>query len=155
MRNAVESAFVRVNVDVEVIDVESGEVVERQQMHNLVVKAGLNLLKTAMATGTAAYPTHMALGTGVTAIAAADTTLEGEVTREAITSRTTDPTEPQIIIHYYLGSTVGNGNTLRKAGLFTAAAAGTLYAAVLLNSPIVKTSSVAVSFTWTLTWGAS
>lgn len=56
---------------------------------------------------------------------------------------------------YYLGSGSANGNTLGEAGLFNAASGGTMFARVKLSPTIVKTSSIAVTFTWTINLGAS
>lgn len=143
-----------VNVLVETFDVETGELLHSQEVHNLVVTAGLNLLRDAINTGTCAFVTHFALGTGTTAVQPSDTTLGTEVVREALADKNDDE-DAQLVCQYYLASGVGNGNTLAEAGLFTAASGGTMYARVVLADPIIKTAAVATSFTWTLSWGAA
>lgn len=142
------------NVLVQEIDQATGQVLRQQEVHNLVTKAGLNLLKNAMNAGSCAYPTHFAFGTSATAAASTDTTLVTEVFRDALTTRTQDATDPTLTLQYYLSSASANGNTIREVGVLTASSGGTLYARVVLASAIVKTVSVAVAFTWTLTWGA-
>lgn len=141
---------VDVNLLVEVHDATTGEIIAREELHNLVTDAGLALLLTSGISSVG----YFACGTGATAIAGTDTTLEGEVTREAVTS-TTSPTSKSRQIKYYLSSTVGNGNTIRKVGLFTAASLGTLFAAALLSSSIAKTSAIAVTFTWDIAAAAA
>lgn len=155
MNHSVEPAtvLVSVNVTAEVHDVATGALIDRQEVHNRVTDAGLGLLLLALMNTPGVGVTHFATGTGSTAIAAGDTTLQGEVTRETVTSKTV--TGLTQTVKYYMGSTVGNGNTIRKVGLFNAGAAGDLIAAALLASAIAKTSAIAVTFTWTITLAAS
>lgn len=148
------NAHAGVNVRVDVYDADSGDLISSQETHNLVVKAGLNLLKSAISTGSCVYPGWFAFGTSNTAASASDTALVHEVFRDVITTSTPDAVNPTITMQYYLPSGSANGNTLQEVGLMTAASAGTMYARVVLATPIVKTASVAVSFTWTLTWAA-
>lgn len=150
----VENCGVGVNVRVDVFDAATGALLESQEIHNLVTTAGLNLLKTAMATGACAYPGWFAFGTSSTPAAAGDTALGAEVFRDVITSSAVDPSNPTLTLQYYLTSASANGNTLTEVGLFTAATLGTLYAHVILATSIPKTNLIAVSFTWTLTWAA-
>jgi hypothetical protein len=145
------------NFMAQVLDAETGEVLHQEVQHNLVTKAGLNLLKAAIATGSCAVPQYFAFGTSGTAPAPTDTTLGAEIasSRQINTGSTQDATDPTLTLQYYLSSTQCNGNTIREVGLFTATpSGGTMYARVVLASAIVKTISVAVAFTWTLTWGA-
>lgn len=143
-------------LDIDIIDAESGRVIESRSHNNLIVTSGLNLIRAALDTGTTSAITYFGLGAGAgstTAVSASQTDLQGATKiRDVLTSRiaTTDAT---IVCQYYLGSATGNGNTFNEAGLFTASSGGTMYSRVLLT-PIVKTTSVAVSFVWTLTWTA-
>lgn len=142
----------------EIIDTETGAVIEQHEKDNLVVTAGLNAIRQCFAAGTGAQITHFGLGSGAgstTAAAAGQTDLQGATkTRAALTS-TVATTDATLICQYYLGSGTLNGSTLNEAGLFTAASAGTMYNRIVLGTPIVKTASVAVSFVWTLTWSAT
>ena len=144
---------VEANLFVEVVDAATGEVLERQQTHNLVVNAGLNAIRDFLNASPPTAPTHFATGTGTTAVTATETQLVAQVTREAISSKTT--TAQGITYTYYMASTVGNGNTLAEVGLFNAAVSGTMYARALLASTIAKTSSVTVTFTWQVTLAAA
>lgn len=142
----------------EIIDVETGEVLESHEQKNLVVTAGLNLIRLCFNSGTGTSLTHFGLGSGVgsdTAAAAAQTDLQGATkNRYAVTSKDAS-TDGTLVVQYYLGSATENGNTIKEAGIFTAASAGTMYNRVVFGTPIVKTASVAVSFVWTLTWAAA
>lgn len=141
------------NVITEVWDADSGALLARQQAHNLVVNAGLNLIRDLLDGDSVAGITHFAVGTGTAAALAGDTALGGEVFRDAVTARTSNA--QQLVVSYYLASGSANGNTLTEAGLFNAASTGTMFARVKLASAIVKTASIAVTFTWTINLGAS
>jgi hypothetical protein len=138
-----------------VIDVETGAEIESHELENLVVTAGLNLIRACFDAGTGTAITHFGLGAGTNssdAVTAAQTDLQGATKiRDALTAKvaTTDAT---LVCQYYLTSATGNGNTFNEAGLFTAASGGTMYNRIVLGTPIIKTASIAVSFVWTLTW---
>ena len=70
-------------------------------------------------------PSHFAVGTGTTAVAAGDTTLETEVERNAVTTKTISGNG---ILEYVgeLLSTEANGNSLSEVGVLNAAAVGDL-----------------------------
>ena len=138
------------NVTIEVRDVTTGALLSRELQHNLVVTAGRNLIRDLLKGDSSATLTHFAVGTSAAAVTAADTALGTEVFRDTLTQKTADAAK--LVCKYYLATGSANGDTLREAGLLTAASGGTLYARVTLASPIVKTSSIAVTFTWELTW---
>lgn len=148
-----ETMSVDANVLVTVREVATGEIVGQWQQHNLVVTAGLNLIRDLLDGDAVAGLTHLAVGTGTNAVLASDTALQAEVFRDAVTSRTS--ANQSLVVSYYLGSPSANGNTLAEAGLFNAASAGTMFARVKLASTIAKTASLAVTFTWTINLGAA
>lgn len=139
-----------VNVYIDVWDADTGQLLDRQEVHNLAVTAGRNLLRDFLNGDAVTGLTHFAVGTGTNAVTAADTALQTEVFRDALTKKTKDTVK--LTCQYYLASGSANGNTLAEAGLFNAATAGTMYARVNLASTIVKTASIAVTFTWDLTF---
>jgi len=151
MSRATQGLRLRVNLTVDVHDAVTGQLRSRQQMHNLVVTAGRNLVRDLLKGDSSAILTHLALGTGTTAVAAADTTLDTEVFRDALTSLTAGAST--LTCTYYLATGSANGNTLAEAGLLTAASGGTLYARALLASTIAKTAAISVTFAWTLAFG--
>jgi hypothetical protein len=138
-----------------ILDAETGAPIEEHEQENLVVTAGLNLIRACFDAGTGTAITHFGLGAGTNssdAVTAAQTDLQGATKiRDALTAKvaTTDAT---LVCQYYLTSATGNGNTFNEAGLFTASTGGTMYNRLVLGTPIIKTASVAVSFVWTLTW---
>lgn len=142
------------NVRVTVTDAVTGELLHEQEHHNLVVDAGLNLLRDFLDGDAVTGITHFGYGTGTNAVTAADTTLQTETARPALTSKTGTVSKAWTGT-YFLSSTTGNGNTYGEAGLFTAASGGTMFARVKLSPTIVKTSSIAVTFSWTINLGAS
>lgn len=150
----------RVNLVIDVHDAKSGELLRRDERHNLATLAGRNLIRDLLFWKDASddpRPSGLnffATGTGATAPAAGDTTLGVEVFRDVVTNRV--KTDGQLVLKYFLASTDANGNTLTEAGLFgngaTATAdSGTLYARATFTG-IVKTSAIAVTFAWTCTW---
>lgn len=144
-----ETLRLRANVVATVTDAD-GRVIDRIHQHNLVVTAGRNLIRDLLNNTGPAGLTHIALGTSATAANSAQTELVAEVHRDAITQRLTDV--GQLTLTLYVSTTQANGNTLREVGLFNATPAGTMYARVVLASAIIKTSAIAVTFTWTLTF---
>jgi hypothetical protein len=143
----------RVNVLIDVLNADTGQIIATQEHHNLVVDDGLNLLRDFLDGATVAGLSHFALGTGTAAVLAADTALDTEVFRDTFAGTTT--ASKTLTISYFLNSGDANGNTLSEAGLFNDPTAGTMFARVLLSPAIVKTSSIAVTFTWTINMGAS
>ena len=137
------------NLIAEVHDAATGALIERQEQHNLVTTAGLNLIRDLLS-GSGAGLGWFGVGTGAVAPAITDTALGAEVARQAFT--TAIPTSAQLTITYYLNSGTANGSTLAEVGLFNASSSGSMYARALLSSTIAKTSAVTVTFTWILTW---
>lgn len=155
----VEAAAVRAqvrlvaNLRVEEHDAETGVLLRAQEKRNLVVDAGLNLIRDLLDGDAVAGLTHMAVGTGSTAAAAAQTALVAEVARGAVTQRISNA--KQLIVRYFLPSTLGNGSTLAEVGILNAASTGTMFARAVLASTIAKTSSITVLFVWTINLAAA
>jgi len=143
------------NVRVEVRDASTGEVLHVQEHRNLVVNAGLNLIRDFLDGDAPTAPSHFAYGTSTTAASAGQTALVAQIgSRDTFTSKTGTNAQQQVYT-YYLGSATANGNTLGEVGLFNAASGGTMIARAVLSPTIVKTASIAVTFTWTINLGAS
>lgn len=142
---------IRQNVYIDTYDAASGLHVARTAQHNLVVMAGRNLVRDLLGDLSSERITHLALGTGTGAVTATDVALDTEAYRAAFTSLT--PTAGGLTVKLYLSKAQGNGYTFTEAGLLTAPSAGTLFARVLLASPLVKTSSIAATIQWDLTFG--
>lgn len=138
---------------VEIRSARTGRLLRRLRESNLVVNAGLTLVRDLLDSTIAAPtpPTHLAFGTDATAAAGTQTALVAEVFRDALTSRVR--TGLTITFKHFLSSSQANGNTLREWGLFNAAAAGTMFSRAVFGSPIIKTTSITVTSQWTVTVG--
>jgi hypothetical protein len=141
------------NLRVEVRDAATGALLAEELLHNLVVNAGLNLIRDLLDGDAVAGLTHFAVGTGTTAVAASQTALVTETFRAAVSSRTSSA--QSLSVKYYLPSGSANGGTLAEVGLFNAASTGTMFARAKLASTIAKTSSVTVTFTWAINLAAT
>lgn len=146
-----ESFAIGCNLRTLIENVHTGERRIIQQGHNLVVNAGLNLVRDLLIGGLGANPlSYIALGTSTTAASAGQTALVAEYYRAPITQ--TVSSAQAITYRLYLGSTVGNGSTITEMGLFNDPTAGTMYARAVLGSSVAKTTSIAVTFEWDLTF---
>lgn len=142
-----------VNLAVEVNDADTGELLHREELHNLVVDSGLNLIRDLLDGDAPAGLTHMAVGTGSTAAAAGDTTLGTEVYRGAVTQRVS--TSKTLVVKWFVSSTQANGSTLAEAAIFNASSGGTMFARAVLATTIAKSSAITVSLTWTINLAAA
>jgi len=110
----------------------------------MIVNAGLNLMRDFLAGDAPSPPSHFAVGTGTTAPAAGDITLETEVLRKTVTTKTLSGNG---ILEYAgeLFSTDANGNSLSEVGVLNAASAGDL---LLRNThvPYSKTADFSVKY---------
>lgn len=141
------------NVRIEIHDIKTKKLLDTITTHNLIVLAGRNLLRDFLydgATPTVDGLTHFAVGTGVTAATANDTTLGTEVFRDTITQKIKDAAK--LTVKYYLASGSANGSTLTEAGIFNASAVGTMYARVT-HTGIAKDATISITYSWDLTWG--
>ena len=151
-----EEMKINCNVKIDVWDIEVNKIIETIDKHNLIVTNGKNLIRDML--GLVAGVTglnYFAIGTDNTTVQVTDTTLGTEVFRDTFTK--TNLSSAKINIQYYLGSGSANGNTLTEAGLFGDDAtgtpdSGTLFARVTHTS-IVKTSSIAVTYSWDVNIG--
>jgi len=149
----------KANVSIDVWDISKGglELIRREKVGNLAVLAGRNLLRDFLYGDAVTGLGRFALGTDSAVPTTNDTALRTEVFRDQFTKATKE--SGKLTAQYYLSSTSANGNTLQEAGAFANGAtdtpgSGTLYARVTF-SPIEKTSSIAVTFTWELAWEVS
>lgn len=135
------------NVVTEVHRASDGTLVEILRNHNLVVDAGLNLLRDLLdATNTAI--THFRAGTSSTAPANGQTDLIASVHGNVVSQRV--KASFAITHRCFIPSSAANGNTLREAGLFNALTGGTMFSRVT-HDDIVKTASNTVTHSWTHT----
>lgn len=130
---------------------ENGNVKE-QQDHNLVVDAGLAYIASRMKDATATAMSHMAVGTGTTAAADAQTALVTESARVALTSTTiVTTTVANDSIQYVATFNPGTATAaITEAGLFNAASAGTMLARTVF--PVINKGALdTLTITWKIT----
>lgn len=135
---------------IEIRDEDTGELKDVREIDNLVVTVGKNHIAARMKdTGLPAQMSHMAVGTGATAPAAGDTTLQTELTRIALTTAGGTVSNNVVTYAATFGAGVGTG-ALTEAGIFNAAAAGTLLCRTTF-AVINKGANDSMTITWTLT----
>ena len=139
---------------VEVRSARTGRLRRRIVQRNLIVNTGREATRDYWDSTIAppTPPTHLAVGTDATAAVATQAALVAEVFRSLLTSRVRSAI--QIVFKHFLTTAQANGNTLREWGLFNASAAGTMFTRAVIGSPIVKTSAITVTSTWTVTVSA-
>jgi hypothetical protein len=125
-----------------------GEVKQEESCHNLITTVGRNAIVERLDSSPAtSQPTHMAIGTGTTAAAAGDTTLQTELDRNALTSNTASANVLTMVGDWAAGDGTG---AITEAGIFNAASNGTLYARAVF--PVInKGAGDTLSITWTFT----
>ena len=96
----------------------------------MIVDAFLNSMRDVIYGDSITMPAFIAIGTGTTAAAAGDTTLETEIlpdgsNRSAISGRT-KPIAKDVRLQMLVGAGEANGNNLTEVGAINAATGGTL-----------------------------
>lgn len=137
-------------------DAKTGRIKDVSIVKNMFVTAGKNSLADSLRGTTAnnkGIITYTALGTGITAPALADTTLQTELGRKLISVRSVSANVATF--QTYFGTSEVNG-TLREAGLFgddasATANSGTLFCRAAINR--TKTSSDTLTLSWAVTIG--
>lgn len=125
----------------------NGEVV--REIKNLVVTSGKALVAANLQGNSVNPITYMALGTGTTAADVADTTLESELDRNALT--TSGGTVSGAVVTYETTWAPGDGTgAITEAGLFTASTGGTMLARTVF--PVVnKGADDTITVVWDVT----
>ena len=126
---------------------DKGTVIETREVKNLVVDAGLDYIASRMKDTSATAMSHMAIGTGSTAAAAADTTLGTEADRNALTSTTVTDNAVAYVASFAAGEGTG---AITEAGIFNASSSGTLLCRTVF-SVVNKGASDSMTITWTVT----
>lgn len=119
-----------------------------ETVENLITTAGKNatIARLASSPGTA-VPTHMAIGTGTTAAAAGDTTLQTEIDRNALSSNTASTNVLTMVGNWAAGDGTG---AITEAGVLSASTSGTLFSRAVFTV-INKAAGDTLQITWTYT----
>ena len=139
------------NVHIEVLDgalLDRGvwKVLDEQRVKNRVVTTGKTYLGLLLK-GSHPAPTQIRVGTNAQAVALTDTALLNEVFGDVITQRVTITDGARF--RFLLPTTAANGVSLVEAGIF---GPSDLMLARVVYSAIAKTVSIAVNYSWDLTF---
>ena len=118
-----------------------------QEVPNLVVTDGKEYVASRMKDTTKAAMSHMAIGTGSTAAAAADSALGSQADRNALTSSVVSGAAVTYVATFAAGEGTG---AITEAGLFNAASAGDMLCRTVF-AVVNKGSSDSMTITWTVT----
>ena len=128
---------------------ENGNVKDERTVPNLIVTAGKNFIADQLSTTPGSTKmTHMAIGTGTTAANAADTTLQTELDRNAVTSSTDSGAILTVVGDWAAGDGTG---AITEAGIFNAASGGTMLCRSVF-SVINKAAGDTLSMSWAITF---
>jgi hypothetical protein len=136
------------DVKIDIIGAD-GVVKDSREIKNLVVTTGKNYIASRMKDATATAMTHMELGTGTTAAAVGDTTLQTAISGSRVTLTSTTVTTNAIAYVASFPAGTGTG-AVTEAGTFNAASAGTMLCRTVF-SVVNKGANDAMSITWTIT----
>ena len=126
--------------------------VKQQDEHNLVVSPGLAYIASRMKDATAGVMSHMAVGAGSTAAAAANAALGNELGRVTLTSTTIVTTSvANDAVQYVATFAAGTGTgAITEAGIFNDAVTGTMLCRTVF-AVINKGSLDTLTITWKVT----
>ena len=130
---------------------ENGNV-KQQNEHNLVVSTGLAYIASRMKDAAATAMSHMAVGAGSTAAAAADAALGSELGRVGLTSTTIVTTSvSNDAVQYVATFAAGTGTgAVTEAGIFNDASTGTMLCRTVF-AVINKGALDTLTITWKVT----
>lgn len=128
-----------------------GTIKDEKKIKNLIVDDGLEYIASRMTGTSENVMSHMAVGTGSTAAAGADTALGTEVDRNALTSTTVTSNAIAYVCSWAAGDGTG---ALTEAGLFNAVSSGTMLCRTVFGT-VTKGASDSMTITWTITVSAS
>jgi hypothetical protein len=126
--------------------------VKQQDEHNLVVSPGLAYIASRMKDATATAMSHMAVGAGSTAAAAANAALGNELGRVTLTSTTIVTTSvANDAVQYVATFAAGTGTgAITEAGIFNDAVTGTMLCRTVF-AVINKGALDTLTITWKVT----
>jgi len=128
-----------------------GKLKDVREVDNLVVTVGLNHIADQMSDKGEAVMSHMAIGTGTTAAAAGNTTLQTELARNAFTSKTQSTNKVTYVGDWAPGDGTG---AITEAGILNAATAGTLLSRIVF-AVVNKLANDALRITWEHTYSVA
>lgn len=130
---------------------EQGNLKDVRKVKNTVVTSGKNFIAGSMIKTTTDSPTamtHMGIGTGVTAVNVADTSL-GTANGARVTFSTAAATSTNTVT-YVATFTSAYSGAITEAGVFNALTGGTMLCRTVFSA-VNKTTSDTITITWTIT----
>ena len=125
---------------------KNGNVKQDFSVPNLVVTTGKTFIAARMV-GTPTAMSHMALGTGTTAAAVGDTTLQTEIARVSLSSSSATGAVATYVASFPAGTGTG---AITEAGILNAGSSGPMLCRTVF--PVVnKGADDTMSITWTIT----
>lgn len=118
-----------------------------QEVPNLVVTAGKGYVASRMKDTTQGAMSHMAIGTGTTAAAVANTALVSEVDRNSLTSTAVSGSTVTFIATFGAGEGTG---AITEAALLNASSGGTMLCRTVY-AVVNKGSQDSMTVTWSVT----
>lgn len=136
---------------------EKGEVMKEIDIRNKMTNASLAVISGLVGnTGSQTAFTYLAVGTSNTAVSAAHTALQAEITdtglaraAATVSRETTNQTNDTLKLTYSWTAT--GSKTIEEIGILNAASSGTMLARALTGAlPVVNTNIVVGTYTWTI-----
>jgi hypothetical protein len=118
-----------------------------QDIDNLVVTAGKNLVASRLVGTSSDVMSHMAIGSGTTAAAAGNTALGTELGRVSLTSGAASAAVVTYVATFAAGTGTG---AVTEAGLLNASSGGTMLCRTVF-SVVNKGANDSMTVTWTVT----
>jgi len=145
-------SLIKISGRLKVILLRKGKIVEVHESRNLVVNSGLSHIADQLsASPNQSAMSHMAIGTGTTSPSGSDTSLQNEVARVALSSRSDSGTT----ITYSATFGVGTGTgAITEAGIFNAGSGGTMLARSTFGA-VNKGSNDVLQIDWEITFQSS
>jgi hypothetical protein len=130
-----------------VVNDNAGNLKQELNVTNLVVDAGLDYIASRMKDATETAMTHMAIGSGTTDPAPADTALQTSLGRVSLTSTTVTDNSVEYVATFAAGTGTG---AVTEAGIFNASSGGTMLCRTEF-AVINKAAGDSMTITWTVT----
>lgn len=151
--NKIENLRSRGRLSIVVTD-QHGYAKEKREIDNLVVNAGLAYIVSRMVGVAKAVMSHMAVGSGTTPAAAANTDLGNLLgSRKALTSTTISGTNNESVVYVCTFSPGEGTGAITEAGVFNAASSGDMLCRTVF-AVVNKAATDTMVITWTITLSA-
>lgn len=151
--NKIETLRSRGRLSIVVTD-QHGYAKEEREIDNLVVNAGLAYIISRMVGVAKAVMSHMAVGSGTTPAAAANTDLGNLLgSRKALTSTTISGANNESVVYVCTFSPGEGTGAVTEAGVFNAASSGDMLCRTVF-AVVNKAATDTMVITWTITLSA-